>query len=180
MFQFRRFPTYGYLIYHTLTVSSTAGFPHSEIRGSLASFASPRLIVDRYVLRRLPMPRHSPYALLRLNYLQQFDLLLLVLASCKNCCAHTFAVLMAKLFFPIAISEKPDFLRVSPHYSCFPYFSVMYVSHAFFRIHMIRYFLIRFSMNIRPFGFHEHLNSHSGARQTRTSQHRYTLQNSAC
>ena len=72
-------------------------------------------------------------------------------------------------FFPIAISEKPDFLRVSPLHSCFPYFSVMYVSHAFFRIHMIRYFLIRFSMNIRPFGFHEHLNSHSGARQTRTS-----------
>ena len=63
MFQFRRFPTYGYLIHHTLTVSSTAGFPHSEIHGSQAAFASPWLIVDRYVLRRLLVPRHSPYAL---------------------------------------------------------------------------------------------------------------------
>ena len=63
MFQFRRFPTYGYLIHHMLTDSSSAGFPHSEIRGSQAAFASPRLIVDRYVLRRLLVPRHSPYAL---------------------------------------------------------------------------------------------------------------------
>ena len=70
MFQFRRFPTYGYLIHHTLTVSSTAGFPHSEIHGSQAAFASPWLIVDRYVLRRLLVPRHSPYAL---SSLTMFD-----------------------------------------------------------------------------------------------------------
>ena len=158
MFQFPGFPCITYLIQLYIHGSSPCVFPHSEICGSKLICSSPQLIAACHVLHRLPMPRHSPYALLRLNYLQQFDLLLLVLASCKNCCAHTFAVLMAKLFFPIAISEKPDFLRVSPHYSCFPYFSVMYVSHAFFRIHMIRYFLIRFSMNIRPFGFHEHLN----------------------
>ena len=73
MFQFRRFPTYGYLIYHTLTVSSTAGFPHSEIHGSLAAFASPWLIVDRYVLRRLLVPRHSPYALSSLTMLDRIN-----------------------------------------------------------------------------------------------------------
>ena len=88
---------------------------------------------------------------------------------CKNCCAHTFALLMAKLcLFPLLFRKNlisrgsPLFLHVSLT------LSVMYVSHAFFRIHMIRYFLIRFSMNIRPFGFHEHLNLHSGARQIRT------------
>ena len=53
-----------------LTGSSPAGFPHSEIRGSQAAFASPRLIVDRYVLRRLLVPRHSPYAL---SSLTMFD-----------------------------------------------------------------------------------------------------------
>ena len=63
MFQFRAFPSYTYLIQCMLTVSSTAGFPHSEIHGSQAAFASPWLIVDRYVLRRLLVPRHSPYAL---------------------------------------------------------------------------------------------------------------------
>ena len=63
MFQFRRFPTYDYFIHRMLTDSSSAGFPHSEIHGSMAAFASPWLIVDRYVLRRLLVPRHSPYAL---------------------------------------------------------------------------------------------------------------------
>ena len=163
MFQFPGFPAHDYLIHHALRDSSSRGFPHSEICGSMLICSSPQLIAACHVLRRLPMPRHSPYALLRLNYLQQFDLLLLVLAFCKNCCAHTFAVLMAKLFFPIAISEKPDFLRVSPHFSCFPYFSVMYVSHAFFRIHMIRYFLIRFSMNIRPYRASQPLHPSSGS-----------------
>ena len=70
MFQFRRFPTYDYFIHHTLTDSSSAGFPHSEIHGSLAAFASPWLFVDRYVLRRLLVPRHSPYALSSLTILQ--------------------------------------------------------------------------------------------------------------
>ena len=50
-------------IQYTLTDSSSAGFPHSEIHGSQAAFALPWLIVDRYVLRRLLVPRHSPYAL---------------------------------------------------------------------------------------------------------------------
>ena len=50
-------------IQYMLTCSSHAGFPHSEIHGSMAAFASPWLIVDRYVLRRLLVPRHSPYAL---------------------------------------------------------------------------------------------------------------------
>ena len=33
MFQFRRFPTYAYLIQRTLTEGCSAGFPHSEICG---------------------------------------------------------------------------------------------------------------------------------------------------
>ena len=44
------------------------GFPHSEIPGSMTAFVSPRLIVDRYVLHRLPMPRHSPCALISLTF----------------------------------------------------------------------------------------------------------------
>ena len=70
MFQFRRFPTYGYFIHRMLTDSSSAGFPHSEIHGSLAAFASPWLFVDRYVLLRLLVPRHSPYALSSLTIVQ--------------------------------------------------------------------------------------------------------------
>ena len=46
------------------------GFPHSDISGSKAAFASPKLFVDRYVLHRLPMPRHSPCALISLTFLE--------------------------------------------------------------------------------------------------------------
>ena len=47
--------------------SSSQGFPHSEIRGSKLICSSPRLIAACHVLHRLLMPRHSLYALVRLN-----------------------------------------------------------------------------------------------------------------
>ena len=67
MFQFRRFPTYAYFIQRTLTEYCSAGFPHSDIHGSLAAFAYPWLFADCCVLRRLLVPRHSPYALCSLT-----------------------------------------------------------------------------------------------------------------
>ena len=69
MFQFRRFPTYAYLIQRTLTEYCSAGFPHSEISGSMVICTSPKLIAACHVLHRLLMPRHSPCALLRLTLL---------------------------------------------------------------------------------------------------------------
>ena len=48
--------------------SSLRRFPYSEIRGSKLICSSPRLIAACHVLHRLLMPRHSPYALLRLNF----------------------------------------------------------------------------------------------------------------
>ena len=69
MFQFRRFPTYAYLIQRRLTEYCSAGFPHSEISGSTVICTSPKLIAACHVLHRLLMPRHSPCALLRLTFL---------------------------------------------------------------------------------------------------------------
>ena len=63
MFQFRRFPTYAYLIQRTSLEYCSSGFPHSEIPGSMDICSSPRLIAACHVLRRLLMPRHSPCAL---------------------------------------------------------------------------------------------------------------------
>ena len=68
MFQFRRFPTYAYLIQRRLTEYCSAGFPHSEIPGSKPMCGSPRLIAACHVLLRLSMPRHSPCALSSLTY----------------------------------------------------------------------------------------------------------------
>ena len=63
MFQFRRFPTYAYLIQRRLTEYCSAGFPHSVIPGSMPMCGSPRLIAACHDLLRLLMPRHSPCAL---------------------------------------------------------------------------------------------------------------------
>ena len=67
MFQFRRFPTYAYLIQRTLIRYCRIGFPHSEILGLTLMCSSPRLIAACHVLHRLLMPRHSPCALYSLN-----------------------------------------------------------------------------------------------------------------
>ena len=67
MFQFRRFPTYAYLIQRRLLEYCSSGFPHSEIPGSMDICSSPRLIAACHVLHRLLMPRHSPCALISLT-----------------------------------------------------------------------------------------------------------------
>ena len=69
MFQFRRFPTYCYLIHSTLIRYCRTGFPHSDISGSMLICSSPKLFAACHVLHRLLMPRHSPCALLRLTLL---------------------------------------------------------------------------------------------------------------
>ena len=64
-----RVPRVDLWIQSTLHGSSPCGFPHSDIRGSMLIYSSPRLFAVSHVLRRLLMPRHSPYALVRLNFL---------------------------------------------------------------------------------------------------------------
>ena len=55
-----------YLLYDTWGFPCV--FPHSEISGSLAMCAYPKLIAAYHVLHRLLMPRHSPCALCSLTY----------------------------------------------------------------------------------------------------------------
>ena len=43
------------------------GLPHSDIRGSILICSSPRLFAAYHVFHRLPVPRHSPCALVRLT-----------------------------------------------------------------------------------------------------------------
>ena len=50
--------------------SSPYVLPHSDTRGSWLIYSSPRLFAVNRVLLRLLMPRHSPYALLSLNFFQ--------------------------------------------------------------------------------------------------------------
>ena len=48
--------------------TAAAGFPHSEICGSMVTCTSPQLIAAYRVLLRLIWPRHPPYALTYLTY----------------------------------------------------------------------------------------------------------------
>ena len=73
----RRVPFANLWIQLTILDSSSRGFPHSDIRGSMFISNSPRLFAGNHVLLRLSVPRHSPYALFRLNSLA---------------CSHKFAL----------------------------------------------------------------------------------------
>ena len=50
-------------IHHTLTELFSAGFPHSDISGSLDICSSPKLFAAYHVFHRLLVPRHPPCAL---------------------------------------------------------------------------------------------------------------------
>ena len=49
-------------------VVTPCGLLHSEICGSKLAYSSPQLIAVNHVLLRLPMPRHSPCALVRFTF----------------------------------------------------------------------------------------------------------------
>ena len=55
-----------------MSVLFTDGFPHSDISGSMAMCASPKLFAAFYVLHRFLMPRHSPYALISLTFMLRY------------------------------------------------------------------------------------------------------------
>ena len=63
-----RVPHVQLCIHCTLTEVSSAGFPHSDISGSLDMCSSPKLFAAYHVFHRLPVPRHSPCALVRLTF----------------------------------------------------------------------------------------------------------------
>ncbi len=65
----RRVPLLQLCIHHRITRYERVGFPHSDIFGSMHICCSPKLFAACHVLLRLPVPRHSPCTLFRLNFL---------------------------------------------------------------------------------------------------------------
>ena len=68
MFQFRRFPTYTYVFSIRCMDIVHAGCPIRKSPDISLVYSSPRLIAVSHVLLRLPVPRHSPCALLSLTF----------------------------------------------------------------------------------------------------------------
>ena len=62
-----RVPSVYLWIQYTVTEVCSAGFPHSEIAGSMDICSSPTLIAAYHVFHRLLVPRHPPCALIRLT-----------------------------------------------------------------------------------------------------------------
>ena len=62
-----RVPSAWLCIYHAVTGVLPAGFPHSEINGSLDICSYPSLIAAYHVFLRLLVPRHPPCALISLT-----------------------------------------------------------------------------------------------------------------
>ena len=56
-----------------MTDLPSAGFPHSDISGSLPICGSPKLFAAYHVFHRLSVPRHPPCALLCLTFVQQYQ-----------------------------------------------------------------------------------------------------------
>ena len=62
-----RVPSVYLWIQYTVTEVCSAGFPHSDISGSMDICSSPKLFAAYHVFHRLLVPRHPPCALLRLT-----------------------------------------------------------------------------------------------------------------
>ena len=91
-----RVPRVNLLIQLTLHGSSPWVFPHSEICGSKLICSSPQLIAACHVLHRLLMPRHSLYALVRLNFCRYHKRISLFSSSLELLCI-TFLQLLCLL-----------------------------------------------------------------------------------
>ena len=63
-----RVPLHKLWIHLWMAEVCSAGFPHSEISGSMDMCSSPKLFAAYHVFHRLPVPRHPPCALLRLTF----------------------------------------------------------------------------------------------------------------
>lgn len=92
-------------------VLNLAGFPHSEICGSMAICASPQLIAACHVLHRLLVPRHSPYALSSLTSKNAICFVFVILASIAfNWSIRNFR------FCTISLDSKYDFHHIYSSY----------------------------------------------------------------
>ena len=102
-----RVPRLNLWIQLRLRDSSSRGFPHSDIRGSMLIYISPQLFAVSHVLLRLPVPRHSPYALVRLNSLSCCfsELLSFVYSNCFGLLSLCFADQKLFVFYHLAMAK---------------------------------------------------------------------------
>jgi hypothetical protein len=100
--------TYGFSSLYAPSLAR--GFPHSDIRGSLPAYGSPRLFVVRHVLLRLLAPRHPPCALRSLSLAQRYAL---CGTSVRACATSTLGVLLRFTVLSVPCSFLASLLSLS-------------------------------------------------------------------
>ena len=105
-----RVPSHTLWIHVWVTEVCSAGFPHSEICGSMDICSSPQLIAAYRVFHRLLVPRHPPCALISLT-------ICFLLSDTRRCIAlHLLAAFQAAVFntqdTPACLFTASVFLKV--------------------------------------------------------------------
>ena len=80
-------------IYVMMTEVCSAGFPHSDICGSMCICHSPQLFAAYHVFHRLLVPRHPPCALIRFTY-HRYSVIYVAVNNYLVCCVHNFTILV--------------------------------------------------------------------------------------
>ena len=103
MFQFPGFPMqhYGFML-HSMVLHH-GSFLIRKSADIMLICSSPRLIAACHVLHRLLMPRHSPYALVRLNFLL-YDSMIILGSRSLNCLSFSLSSRSAELSFRIILT----------------------------------------------------------------------------
>ena len=106
------YSVYGHMVFHMR-------FPHSEICGSMDICSSPQLIAACHVLHRLPVPRHSPCALISLDFFKSSNLVLKFVASLHANrksfevfpLPFTFVMILFRIYH--YFTERPSIISIS-------------------------------------------------------------------
>ena len=80
-----------------------AGFPHSEISGSMDICSSPKLFAAYHVFHRLSVPRHPPCALCCLTFHDSYSVMIMGLGFFR---VHRFINLLISWLLPIKITSS--------------------------------------------------------------------------
>ena len=119
-----RVPHVQLCIHCTLTEVSSAGFPHSDISGSLDMCSSPKLFAAYHVFHRLLVPRHPPCALSSLT-------------SCISAAGTAF-IRRCIALHPWSLCLLDSFGYVSfdtPRMSCFlNIFKIQFIQYVIFKV----------------------------------------------
>ena len=98
-----RVPLHALWIHAWMTEVPSAGFPHSEISGSMDICSSPKLFAAYHVFHRLLVPRHPPCALLRLTFPRP---LFQAAASCPSSVrGHSAGISLCRFVFRLAFGR---------------------------------------------------------------------------